>query len=238
MAVLQKCFCDIPLHRIADKMKCSVRATDGGADLSEERYYSHTDLYGEYAIAFTKSWGEINGIQPVQYLNEKSAFCSELGRSIISAIALDDGICDEVTDNYLNILSYLKPLRGEMVRYNKGRTERIAKNFHDEHEWRFVPQFENTQENQQEFESLIANPNLLTDSMSSTLKIMSDSISKESNKKYWLSFEYSDIKYIIVPNSHARIELINFIKELSVEEIEKYILISKLMVLEDIRRDL
>lgn len=60
----------------------------------------------------------------------------------------------------------------------------------------------------------------------------------------WLRFEYEDIKYIIVPNRTERIELIKFINLLPDNnfrdddgEIDKDILISRILVLEEIRGD-
>ena len=80
VAVLQKCFCDIPLHKITNKLRCSVRTQKKDDVLYEEKDYSHTDLYGEYAIALTKSWGERKGVQPVHYINENSFFLKNLAK--------------------------------------------------------------------------------------------------------------------------------------------------------------
>ena len=60
-----------------------------------------------------------------------------------------------------------------------------------------------------------------------------------------LKFELEDIKYIIVPNANSRNNIIKFILELAIEEenhnidsmMDYYILISKIIVLDDIRKD-
>lgn len=44
------CFCDINLHKIS----------------------GHIDFYGKYGIAFSKEWGKMKGIQPIQYINPNS----------------------------------------------------------------------------------------------------------------------------------------------------------------------
>ena len=61
----------------------------------------------------------------------------------------------------------------------------------------------------------------------------------------WLQYSYEDVKYIIVPNRNARVDIINTIlsipdKQFNINsdiEIQKYILISKILVLEEIRKD-
>jgi len=234
IAVLQKCFCDIPLHRITDVLKCGVNIQK--EDSYKEHSYSHTDLYGEYAIALTKSWGERSGVQPIHYLNEKSGFCKELSQAINTAISATADIDEEMANNYLSIIAFLKPLRGDMIRHNEeGEKEIITKNFHDENEWRFVPQYMESL-----FEPLIANPTLLSDdNMNSPINIMSSKLARENseNKHYWMGLGYGDIRYIIVPNNHARLEFIDFAMSLHGENVDKYLLISKLLVLEEIRKD-
>ena len=57
----------------------------------------------------------------------------------------------------------------------------------------------------------------------------------------WLNYDYQDIRYLIVPDNAARKRLIDFIVNLKINsddgDQEKYLLISKILVLEDIRRD-
>lgn len=62
-AILQKCFCDIPFHKLADTFSVNgvgevyeSLSKDEQADL--EKNNTHFAYYGEYAIAFSKSWGE------------------------------------------------------------------------------------------------------------------------------------------------------------------------------------
>ena len=75
--VLQKCFCDIPFHKLTENFQLQAIG-DHYQSLSEDEKikvpskYTHTDFYGEYAIAFSKGWGEKNNLQPIHYLNEYS----------------------------------------------------------------------------------------------------------------------------------------------------------------------
>ena len=63
VAILQKCFCDIPFHKLAESFAVNgvgdvyeSLSKDERADL--EKNNTHFAYYGEYAVAFSKSWGE------------------------------------------------------------------------------------------------------------------------------------------------------------------------------------
>ncbi len=78
---------------------------------------------------------------------------------------------------------------------------------------------------------------------------INNSIETDRYKQLWLKYDYNDIRYIIVPDSHSRIDLINTIMSIADEQldeqidtgsptiIQKYILISKILVLDEIRKD-
>jgi hypothetical protein len=72
IAILQKCFCDIPFHKLADNFP--LRGVgEAYNSLSQEnkeqleKNNTHFDYYGQYAIAFSKRWGEQKNLQPVHY---------------------------------------------------------------------------------------------------------------------------------------------------------------------------
>ena len=208
VAILQKCFCDIPFHKLADSF----------------------------------SWGEKKHLQPVHYLNKDSQYAKDFS-ALFGRVFKDDDIPEEYSQDVINRLAYIKPLRGIMKRKITRRdfssaTIEICKNFHDECEWRYVPSDEvltalNT-------ESIIANPYIihLADEISNGLE-------QDRYKKLWLDFSYDDIRYIIVPDIRARIEIIKTITDLpdscfeNQDDIlmQKNVLISKILVLEEIRRD-
>lgn len=237
IAVLLKCFCDIPLTRIKDTLKCKISNHNLEGNSPEERYYSHTDLYGKYGIALTKLWGERAGIQPIHYISKQSTFCEEFSEAMNKVISSTIKIEEIVANNYLNTIAFLKPLSGDMNRTNKkDGNYTVEKNFHDEHEWRFVPKY-----NKDSYETLIANPHLLSkrsSGLKSTLDIMSEKLEGEENKHYWMHLQYADVVYMIVPDSNARFGLIKFIQSLPEEEDEKYLLASKILVLDEVRRNL
>ena len=247
VAILQKCFCDIPFHKLADSFAVNgvgdayeSLSRDEQADL--EKNNTHFAYYGEYAVAFSKSWGEKKHLQPVHYLNKDSQYAKDFS-ALFSRVFKDDDIPEEYSQDVINRLAYIKPLRGIMKRKITRRdfssaTIEICKNFHDECEWRYVPSDEvltalNT-------ESIIANPYIihLADEISNGLE-------QDRYKKLWLDFSYDDIRYIIVPDIRARIEIIKTITDLpdscfeNQDDIlmQKNVLISKILVLEEIRRD-
>ena len=247
VAILQKCFCDIPFHKLADSFAVNV-VSDVYKLLSKdewavlEKNNTHFAYYGEYAIAFSKSWGEKKHLQPVHYLNKDSQYAKDFS-ALFDRVFQDDDIPEEYSQDVINRLAYIKPLRGIMKRKitrsdSSPVTIEIYKNFHDEREWRYVPNVEaltalNT-------ESIIANPNIIP---------LADEISKgleqDRYKKLWIDFSYDDIRYIIVPDILARIEIIKTITDLpdscfeNQDDIlmQKNVLISKILVLEEIRRD-
>lgn len=105
VAVLQKCFCDIPLQNVFKKFP--VRLTENNATLSAEQKnvipteLSHPQLYGKYAIALSKRWGERNNVQPVQYMAEGSNATSGFTRSLITAIG-EENLPDDISNTMIN----------------------------------------------------------------------------------------------------------------------------------------
>lgn len=243
IAVLQKCFCDIPLHDVFKTFPVVLTDNNEGLTIEQGELIpdkcSHPELYGEYALGFSKSWGEKSNLQPIQYLVEGSEPTAEFSKAIEAAIREED-LPDAIADSISNRLCFVKPVRGRMKRQAKTgeRFEyEIFKNFHDEHEWRFVPI------NREGIDSLIAKTGLLK--MAGLLSEMSNTIKEERFQHIWLPFCYDDIRYIIVPNNDGRIEIIeaiNALKDNLFDEgnvgLQKAILISKILVINEIAKDL
>lgn len=250
IAVLQKCFCDIPFHKLTDTF--ALDGIGGGFEsLTDDEKYalaknnSHPDYYGKFAIALSKKWGEKHHLQPVQYINEKSTYAQEFSSALASVLD-SDNLAEEYANDILHRLSYMKPLRGIMGRSFERKNSRsikieLRKNFHDEREWRYVPSSKIL--TAAKIECIIANPNMfrLTDGITGINK----GLETERYKNLWLDFNYDDIRYIIVPDLQARIEIIETILAISPDQFdhpeqaerERYILMSKILVLDDIRKD-
>lgn len=247
VAILQKCFCDIPFHKLAAPFSVSIvnknDAPLSNVDFSEiEKNNTHFTFYGEYAIGFSKIWAENNHLQPVHYLNDQSQYTKDFSTLLKKVMEADD-IPDEFAQDVLNRLAYIKPLRGVMDRRITcgtipSITIKICKNFHDECEWRYVPS--SSVLSPLNIESIIATPGPsdITDMINARLE-------DQQFEVLWLHFTYDDIRYIVVPNTQARIDLITTILNLpdscfeAIEAIsmQKNILISKILVLDEIRKD-
>ncbi len=240
VAVLQKCFCDMPLHQLTKSfyLEMTEKATISEAEQKEVSNNNHTAFYGEYAIAFSKHWGIKHGLMPVHYVNENSGYVENIKKEFHSILA-EDAIPDEIADSFLNRLAYLKPLQGTMGRTVNGRTISFIKNFHDEKEWRYVPAIEAL--SKLKLERLIYKQYIQNDlnAINTNLETI------DRYKSIGLSFTANDIRYLIVPNEEARINLIRRILELpnilfeDTEDtgLQKNVLISKILVLQEIEKD-
>lgn len=240
VAILQKCFCDIPLRNIVKKFP--VQLTENNDTNTKEMLipeYSHTNLYGCYAVAFSKKWGEEHKLQPVHYLSENAENVSRFSQMFRDLLEQEE-LPDTISDTLLNWLCFLKPLRGVMWhRLETKNGDKINcefyKNFHDEHEWRFVPPEINVDGNN--LDCLIANGAV----GSGFLQKMSDVLENKSFENSWLQFQYDEIRYLIVPDKAGREEIIetilNIPNEAFEDKIQRAILVSKILVLDDIVKD-
>lgn len=248
--VLQKCFCDIPFHKLMEPFRLDLPEDSTPPLTAEERSdlarrNTHPDCYGQYAIAFSKKWGEGKHLQPIHYINGSSDFVKGF-RELFEALWSAENLPDECADDIISRLSFMKPLRGTMDRVferhsGENIVVKICKNFHDEREWRYVPSTDVL--SQTKTERIIANPTILC--MPDFQRNTNANIATEGYKALWLDFQYDEIRYLIVPNSSARIELMDYILSLPNELFadsalafqSKLVLISKILVLEEIRKD-
>lgn len=250
VAVLQKCFCDIPFHKLADTF--SVTGTgeafeelNADEKLQVEHNNTHFDLYGGFAIGFSKAWSEGKKLQPIHYLNTHSSYSEHFQQVLSQALDADD-LSEFFAEDVLYRLAFIKPLRGVMQRsFQRSKDETVVvdiyKNFHDECEWRFVP--DHTAVAEARLEVVTANPRIVEDE--TQMRAINRSLEAERYNALWLRFDYDDIRYLIVPNAHYRIELIEAILEIPDDmflskdniQLQKQVLISKILVLDEIRKD-
>ena len=243
ISVLQKCFCDVPFHNLTNCFQIVVDEKEMNSLSDDEKektrnFNTHTDVYGEYAIAFSKKWGEERGLQPIHYLNVESEYVNTLRNFIQYAFELDN-LSDQVFDRLIAELAFIKPLRGQMTRkFDSGKEIHFTKNFHDENEWRYVPSSERMES--ENISNIMVNPYLRKEKSR-----VNSQIQKDEYQDIWLKFDYEDIKYIIVPNISDRLELLNYINDLPEEvfndrlpvQIQKSLLMSRILVLNEIRGD-
>ncbi len=120
VAILQKCFCDIPFHKLTETFELNgVGEVYNSLNDNEKSIYmknnTHPEYYGKFAIAFSKGWGESKHLQPVHYLNKDSPYTLEFTK-LFNSFLSKENVPEELVIDILNRLSYTKPLRGIMKR--------------------------------------------------------------------------------------------------------------------------
>lgn len=202
------CFCDIHLNRLVPHMK----------------------NYGRYGIGLNKTWGIQNGIQPIHYINTASVLRSDFSLVFHKALNLtsEELASTSTYNNYLltNLL-FMKPLNGKMMRDGVY----LEKNFHDEREWRFVPNL-----------NIAATelPFVIPQEQLNPKAYYSYSEGIATRSEFWINFEYKDIKYLVVEDENDREDIINFIisePQIDASIIERQILVSKILVFNELKED-
>lgn len=209
------------LNKITFPMTCFC-------DINLQKLIPHVEFYGYYGIGLDKKWGLNIGIQPIKYVNPNSHIVSDYAyifSKSLKTISQYEDIVDEYNNYLLLDLLFMKPISGMMYRDNKY----VNRNFHDEREWRYIPNMRS----QYELPLLIPQNRLNPKAYS----LYSKGIAKI--EELWLKFEYENIKYLIVKDDSDQKELIRFILK-GIPEInsdDKALLISKIIVFEDIKED-
>lgn len=216
-------YLNIPINKIAFPMTCFC-------DIHFNKLNYHVQKYGSYGIGLNKQWGIEQGIQPIHYINADSRLSKDYAEAF--NCALKDDLADKENVKYfkdyvLHHLLYMKPIDGKM-RIEKDVTE--ERNFHDEKEWRFIPDFN---EVETELPPIVIPPKINYGSLNS----FSDGISIKP--ELWLHFQLENIKYIILKSEEDRTELIRFIIDNNIASVEEqYVLFSKILVFEELGEDI
>lgn len=209
------------LDKIAFPMICFC-------DINLSKLDDHVCYYGKFGIGLSKSWAIKSGVQPIHYINKNSYIKKDI--SYLFSKSLKEMLYDKVDireyrDYLLEHLLFIKPVIGEMRREG----DYDGKNFTDEKEWRYVPRV--TEDHG--IELIIPNTYLENDKAYNSY---SDGITQI--EELWLHFELEDIEYLMVENEEYRKELIEFILNTNnMGELDKYILISKIIVYEIMNKD-
>lgn len=191
-------FCDIPLSQIR----------------------KHICYYGKYAIGLSKAWGIKNKISPVMYTTENAISAAMIKNSLSILDKNSKGpLMTSLKDNYYDntispilmeiarrqyaFLAFIKLYEGKIPMHD-GYNEEIVR-FYDEREWRFVPLFEdmikyNIPNRLQKDEFL----------NKASLRTANNLLRDHFN----ISFDYEDIKYIIIENEGEILEVTNKLSEL------------------------
>ncbi|MCY9530032.1 abortive infection system antitoxin AbiGi family protein [Paenibacillus jamilae] len=206
IALPMKCFCDIHLNKLV----------------------YHMENYGNYGIGLHKEWGIQNGIQPINYVNPESNLIKDFVHVFNSALELDDSDESIRFDKYNNFLLmnllFMKPLNGYMLIDSDNK----YMNFHDEREWRYIPDLRQFSE----LPLILPQEHLNPD----TMNMYSNGLTRTESS--WLKLDFKHIKYLVVDSEADREDLISFImNENTTSELESLTLCSKILVFNQLKED-
>jgi hypothetical protein len=235
VAIPMVSFCDIPLSQTK----------------------AHMQYYGHYGIGLSKSWGREKGINPVLYTYQGSPLAVSLSQSLAWTYAkylgirkLDPfipheawariasifrGIKKDATrskqylklwDKLLRLQCFIKPYEGLSYKTNPP-FQNVR--FYDEREWRFVPELREDLYKYLLYEEEYNN------------EPACKKATNEIHARSKLSFESTDIKYIIIHHDEEIVSMIEKIQDIkptrySTDEIK--VLSSKLISAQQIATDL
>ena len=208
--VPMKCFCDINISKLG----------------------LHMEWYGDYGIAFEKKWGIEHGLQPIQYINSNSQLCDDMStvfKEAINSAEKDDlkkekKLYSDLKSELLLELLFKKPYTGKMVK--RSTSKEAKKCLADEHEWRFIPDA-----------SSLGLPRVIIDQ-----ELKKDAVERYSNamkgeKEVSLSFDYHEIKHIIIKNLSDYKRLVETIKKWGINEDDQYTILSRVIVWDELKGD-
>lgn len=184
-------------------------------DISLPKLDEHTQFYGKYGIGMRREWGIENGLNPVLYISDNSIVKNSLHGLFMNP----HPDLNEAKANVMITLSHTKPISGKMLVNGK----ELEKNFYEECEWRYVE---------------TANAGIFIEDIDKGSDVVEAFNNK--NQDHMLTFEPEDIRYLLVEKEDDVPLLIDYInKDLdNFTESQVKILSSKIIILDELRRDL
>ena len=161
----------------------------------------HLAFYGNYGIGMTKEWAVRSGINPILYLSAESYLNKFLSRTALTAFQSGDDLLTAM--EMFEVFAHTKPIEGKMFRNG----DFVDKYFYDEREWRFVPTLVTDPAEHKDVTYRLSKEEFLDD-------IRRADANRELSTNSTLSFEPSDIKYIIVAKDSEIRSTINAIRRI------------------------
>jgi hypothetical protein len=192
------CFCDIPLS------------------LTE----NHRNRYGNCAIALKEEWKTRKKINPVFYIKSESHVANTLSditnsleklfpymRSENNELTIE---LNKLRNNFMTIINFGKNYENKNIKsynFGIGKTLQEKRKFYDEKEWRYIPEHGEKRKDLELCKHDFKVPNLLNQA-------------NKKLEKYKLSFEDTDIDFLIVNSIDEKKELEIIINKLYETNIE------------------
>lgn len=191
-------------------------------DIPLHQVKEHKKEYGDYCIGFSKEWGLSKGLQPVIYFNnQNNEFLSMIERNFKTLDSLSDDEADIMGDVLGYNLKYYKPVYGKDLKTDKNKI------FMDEKEWRYVPNIDSY------FSEVLTEDDIAFNNLT-----VRETYNKIISENYALSFEYLDIKYLIVNKKPQIQNMLKHIDRLIVSNDVKNLLKTRILSWEEIEGDL
>ncbi|WP_269541708.1 abortive infection system antitoxin AbiGi family protein [Cerasicoccus fimbriatus] len=196
---LQVSYCKEDINGIFDETGVSIAVPMVSfCDLPLSEIKNHIDSYGKYAVGFSKTWAQINRLNPVFYLDTNSTLAASLSDLLLHFLEGKESIqnIDHLGHQAVNILRYTKNYEADLKR--KGITTKNYR-FSDEREWRYIPELDDSHE------PFIAMDQYKTEADRKK--------ANETLKNLKLEFGANDIKYLIIKEEEEISELIDFLRK-------------------------
>ncbi|MDB4950286.1 MAG: hypothetical protein JWM27_2935 [Gemmatimonadetes bacterium] len=199
-------------------------------DIPLSQTQAHMSMYGNYALGLTKEWGMRNSVCPVLYGVAPSPITDGLYRVMKGGLGLrgpltrGSKVDEKLWKDIYRISCYVKPYEAPFLRNG---TVHPNVRFYDEREWRWVPDVSGTRFEFGIDESQCDDPVSLS----------------AANNQLWndarLSFEPSDIRYILVASEAEILPMIDHIRNIKAKysDTEKNLLMTRLTSAEQVRAD-
>ena len=189
-------------------------------DIPFSRVATHMSHYGEYGIALDKNAVlKKYRVQPIHYINGNSPLVDDFREAFQISMQEELNQETQVLSSYLcSTLMYMKPIWGLEPDQNGDRREYV---YQDECEWRYIPSDHFPPEL-----PLILRQSETTEKGKNTYSEV-----LKRHRECWLKFDWSELRYLIVPDEASAKHTISVIKTLeNMEESEKELLISKIEI--------
>lgn len=195
------CFCDIPFSKVS----------------------THMSRYGEYGIGLDKQ-AVLNAhrVQPIHYMNEGSPLVESFQKAFLSCLEMGaepmETSMEILVEYLLNSLVYMKPIWGQS-KDNTGNLVNYV--YQDECEWRYIP----SEIFPEELKPMILPQNKTTKQIQDMY-----SAAMVRHRECWLSFQWDDVRYLMVPDEKAAKDTIDTILDLSIDTDQKHLLMTKVEI--------